>query len=89
MDFEWDEAKARTNQRKHSVSFLEAAEVFSDEHSSCVHDPDHSYDEERQLLFGTSLKGNHLVVSFTERSGTVRIISARQMTRQERNAYEQ
>jgi len=89
MDFEWDEAKARTNQRKHGVSLLEATEVFSDEHSSCIHDPDHSYDEDRYLLFGVSLKGNHLVVSFTERSETIRIISARQMTRQERNAYEQ
>jgi uncharacterized protein len=34
MDFEWDEIKARTNQRKHGVSFLEATEVFSDKHSS-------------------------------------------------------
>ncbi len=89
MDFEWDETKARINQRKHGVSFLEAAEVFSDEHSSSVQDPDHSYDENRYLLFGVSLKDNYLVVSFTERSETIRIISARQMTRQERNAYEQ
>jgi hypothetical protein len=89
MDFEWDETKARSNQRKHGVSFLEAAEVFSDEHSSCVQDPDHSSDENRYLLFGVSLKDNDLVVSFTERSETIRIISARKMTRQERNAYEQ
>lgn len=88
MNFEWDETKALANQKKHSVSFLEAAEVFSDEHSSCVHDPDHSYDEDRYLLFGVSLKGNYLVVSFTERTDNIRIISARQMTRQERNAYE-
>jgi uncharacterized DUF497 family protein len=88
MDFEWDETKAHTNQRKHGVSFSEASEVFSDEHSSCVHDPDHSDNEDRYLLFGVSLKGNYLVVSFTERLETIRIISARQMTRQERNAYE-
>ena len=89
MDFEWDEAKARINQRKHGISFIKATEVFSDEHSSCVHDPDHSDDEDRYLLFGVSSEGNHLVVSFNERSETIRIISARQMTRQERNAYEQ
>ncbi len=35
------------------------------------------------------MKDNYLVVSFTERLETIRIISARQMTRQERNAYEQ
>ena len=88
MDFEWDETKALANQKKHGVSFFEATEVFSDELSSCVHDPDHSYDEERYLLFGVSSKGNHLVVSFTERSEVIRIISARQMTVQERSAYE-
>ena len=45
MDFEWDETKARANEKKHGVSFLEAAEVFGDDYSSCVHDPDHSSDE--------------------------------------------
>jgi uncharacterized DUF497 family protein len=89
MDFKWDEVKAHSNQKKHGVSFLEAAEVFSDEHASCTQDPDHSLNEERYLLFGVSMKGSYLVVSFTEILDTIRIISARQMTRQERNAYEQ
>ncbi|MDG4594523.1 MAG: BrnT family toxin [Candidatus Contendobacter sp.] len=88
MDFEWDDIKAHTNEKKHGVSFLEAAEVFGDDYSSCVHDPDHSYDEDRYLLFGVSSKGNFLVVSYTERSDTIRIISARRMTNQERRAYE-
>ena len=89
MEFEWDNLKASANQKKHGVSFIEATEVFADDHSSCVHDPDHSYNEERYLLFGASSTGNHLVVSFTERSDTFRMISARCMTRQERKAYEQ
>ena len=88
MDFEWDETKAHTNKKKHGISFLEASQVFDDEHSSCVHDPDHSYGEERYLLFGVSSKENYLVVSYTERSDRIRIISARRMTRQERKAYE-
>jgi len=88
MDFEWDDVKAHSNE-KHSISFLEASEVFGDKHSLCVHDPEHSINEERFLLFGLSLKGNCLVVSFAERVGKIRIISARQMTRQERKAYEQ
>ena len=89
MNFEWDEAKARTNQSKHGVSFFEATEVFADEYSSYVHDPDHSDEEDRYLLFGVSSKGKYIVVSFTERLDAVRIISARRMTRQERKAYEQ
>lgn len=88
MDFEWDERKDLANRKKHGITFFEASEVFADELSSCVLDPDHSIEEERYLLFGVPLKGNHLAVSFTERQETIRIISARPMTRQECNAYE-
>ncbi|MCK5720314.1 MAG: BrnT family toxin [Thiomargarita sp.] len=59
--------------KKHGVSFIEASEVFNDDFSSCVHDPDHSYEEERYLLFGISLKGSYLVVSFAERADVIRI----------------
>ena len=89
MYFEWDERKARDNLKKHGVSFLEAVEVFGDQLSSCVQDPDHSYEEARFLLFGVSSKGKHLVVSFTDRADAIRIISARRMTRKERIAYEE
>lgn len=89
MDFEWDESKARKNERKHGITFQEATEVFGDDLSSCVRDPDHSHDEDRYLLFGLSARGNHLVVSFTERPNAIRIISSRSMTPAERNAYEQ
>lgn len=88
MNFEWDETKAHTNEMKHGVSFLEATEVFGDDHSLCIHDPDHSYEEDRYLLFGVSSNGYFLVVSYTERFDTIRLISARRMTRQERKAYE-
>jgi uncharacterized DUF497 family protein len=89
VNFEWDSKKARDNEAKHDVSFEEAAEVFADEHSSTVADPDHSHDEERFLIFGLSEQQRALVVAFTERSGRIRIISAREMTRRERKAYEQ
>jgi uncharacterized DUF497 family protein len=88
MDFEWDETKDSTNQKKHGISFVEASEVFNDDLSSFVPDPDHSYREERYLLFGVSSKGAYIVVSFTERDEAIRIISARRMTNQERKAYE-
>lgn len=54
MKSEWNEIKARTNQAKHGVSFLEATGVFADGYSSVVHDSDHSVDEDRYLLFGVS-----------------------------------
>lgn len=89
MDFKWDSGKARTNENKHSVSFYEASEVFSDVHSSMVPDPDHSIDEERYLIFGKSHRDRYLLVAYTERENKVRIISARLMTPKERKAYEQ
>lgn len=86
--FEWDPEKARENEHKHGVTFVEASEVFDEDHSSCVRDPDHSVDEERYLIFGISKQGKHLVVSYTERGDRIRLISARQMTSRERKAYE-
>jgi uncharacterized DUF497 family protein len=47
--FEWDAQKAQNNEQKHGVSFVEASEVFDDDHSSAVLDPDHSADEARYL----------------------------------------
>ena len=88
MNFEWDSAKARSNEVKHGVSFFEAREVFDDDHSSAVVDPDHSTDEGRFLIFGISKGGTYLVVSYTERGDRIRLISARPMTPRERKAYE-
>jgi len=89
MEFAWDPAKARDNEAKHKVSFAEATEVFADGLSSTAADPDRSLDEERFVIFGRTLKDRCLVVAFTDRGGKLRIISAREMTRRERQAYEQ
>ena len=86
--FEWDPEKGRENEQKHGVGFLEASEVFDDDHSSSVPDPDHSANEDRYLIFGISKQGKHLVVSYTERGERIRLISARHMTSRERRAYE-
>jgi uncharacterized protein len=86
--FEWDPEKARENEQKHGVAFPEASEIFDDEHSSSVRDPNHSVSEERYLIFGTSKQGKHLVVAYTERGERIRLISARHMTTRERKAYE-
>jgi uncharacterized DUF497 family protein len=50
MEFEWGSKKGVANERKHSVTFEEAAEVFADDHSSTVPDPDHSINEERFII---------------------------------------
>ena len=89
MYFEWDPFKAELNENKHGVSFLEACEVFDDDLSSSMSDPDHSIEENRYLIFGRTYNDKYLIVSYTERNDRIRIISVRQMTPRERRAYEQ
>ena len=86
--FEWDEEKAKSNLRKHRVSFDEAQTVFLDVLSLTVPDTDHSQIEARFRILGMSNKKRVLVVSFTERRQTTRLISARRATRSERRYYE-
>ncbi|MGH9351437.1 MAG: BrnT family toxin [Terriglobia bacterium] len=89
MEFEWTPAKAAANRRKHRVSFEEAASVFGDALAITFADPEHSVGEERWLTFGLSRLGRLLVVSHAERSGHVRILTAREATRHERKIYEE
>jgi uncharacterized protein len=88
VDFEWDPAKAEANVKKHRVAFDEALSVFADPLARIFDDPDHSADEAREILVGNSTRQRLLLVSFTERAGKVRIISARRATRHERQDYE-
>jgi uncharacterized protein len=88
MSFEWDEEKAKSNITKHDVSFDEATSVFDDPLFLTFADPEHSIQEQRFVIMGESARGRLLVVSYTERIGTTRLISARQVTRKERKAYE-
>jgi uncharacterized DUF497 family protein len=90
MKFSWDENKAERNLSKHGVSFDEAKTVFADPLFVDFYDPDHSEDEERYLIVGESNRGRLLIVSYTERSNDVtRLISAREVTPTEREAYEE
>jgi uncharacterized protein len=88
MSFEWDEEKARSNIAKHNISFDEATSVFDDPLFLTFADPEHSIQEQRFVIMGESARGRLLVVSYTERIGTTRLISARPVTRKERKAYE-
>lgn len=89
MEFRWDENKAATNLSKHGVSFDEAKTVFEDAFYVDFYDPDHSHEEFRYIIVGQSENGHLLVVSYTERGNTIRLISARKATSSERKAYEE
>ena len=89
LRFEWDEEKAKSNAGKHGVTFEEAATVFWDALAISVIDERHSETEMREIVIGRSERDRLLLVSFTERRGSIRIISARKATRSERQKYEQ
>ena len=87
MEFEWSPEKARSNEQKHGVSFREAMTVFNDPAAYSFLDPDHSFDEDRYLVFAYSERNRLLTVSYTYRGQKTRLISAREATRTEREIY--
>lgn len=89
LEFEWDASKAGGNLAKHGVAFDEAVSVFADPLAALFDDPDHSGEEPREIIVGLSTKPRLLVVSFTEREGRVRIISARRATAAEQKRHEE
>lgn len=87
--FEWDVKKAKSNVRKHGVTFDEATTVFADPLSLLMPDPDHSFDEERYVILGISNRHELLIVAFAERPPRTRLISARRAMPAERRLYEE
>jgi hypothetical protein len=88
--YEWDAAKAKANERKHGVSFDEAASIFLDPFALTFDDPDHSADEQRFITIGMSTQQRLLLVAHADKNEeTMRLISARRATRMEINAYQE
>ena len=88
MKFEWDSDKAFQNVNKHGVTFAEAQSVFDDPLYLDYYDDDHSESEQRFIRKAHSIREHLLVVSYTDRDGIIRIISARKATRKEKLNYE-
>ena len=90
INFEWDEAKASANLKKHHVSFEEAKSTFYDEFGVQFFDDEHSEEEERFLMLGMSSLAKLLIVCHCERAqgATIRIISARKASKRESAFYQ-
>ena len=86
--FEWDLGNLDKNWAKHKVRNQEAEEVFFSDPAQIFEDERHSGSEKRFMLWGMTSKSRKLAVIFTFRAGRVRIISARDMHKKERRAYE-
>lgn len=87
MNFTWDPRKAASNQKKHGVTFEEAATVFADPLALAIQDQVH---DERTLMLGLSEWMRVLLVVHVELGDdTVRLVSARRATSHERRRYEE
>lgn len=89
LRFEWDPDKVAQNLKKHGISFEDASEVFSDVLAASVEDTTHSGDENRFIIIGQTSKRRILLVVYSERGESFRIISARTATKQEVRIYEE
>ena len=83
---EFDPAKARSNIRKHGVSFAHAEQALRDELAVTVEDPD-AVGEQRSITLGMDALGRVLVVVHTQRGERTRLISARKASRGESEQY--
>ena len=86
--FEWDASKARSNLKKHGISFEEATTIFGDRRAITIESSVVS-GEKRLVTIGRSATGRFvIVVVHTNRNDRIRMISARPASRAERKQYE-
>ena len=94
FQFEWDEIKAASNLRKHSVSFDLASTVFNDPRLLTVADLEHSEFEERWFSIGWASNGAMLSIAYLwsesdPATTKIRLISAREATQTEIRHYQE
>ena len=85
VEFEWDEAKRRSNLRKHGIDFVGVEQLFEGV-TVTVLDDRADYGEERFVTFGL-LDGRVVAVAHTEADKVIRIISVRKATKNEESGY--
>lgn len=89
IELEWDEGNTDKNWKKHGVTNKEAEQIFANDPKFIFEDKKHSKAERRYMIWGLTDKNRKLSVFFTFRGNKVRIISARDMHKKERKAYEE
>jgi len=86
MEFEWDDNKNQLNLEKHGIEFADSIEVFKDKARLLSLDLRRDYGEERWITIGRAYKVI-VVVVYTLRGSSIRIISARMATKKEYEKY--
>jgi len=86
IEFNWNPDKATANERKHGVTFEYATEIFEDPNRQDREDDRRIYGEERRITVGT-INARVYVVTYTERNGAIRLISARKANDREQKKH--
>jgi uncharacterized DUF497 family protein len=86
--FDWDKANIEKNKKKHQVEYWECEQVFFNQPLLLHEDIGHSHHENRFYVLGQSDNKRRLFIAFTVRKHLIRVISARDMSRRERESYE-
>jgi uncharacterized DUF497 family protein len=89
IGFQWDEGNLDKNLVKHKVENWECEQIFFNAPLLVLDDPSHSRAEKRWAAFGQTDAGRLLGVIFTKRGDLIRVISARDMNKKEREFYEE
>ena len=87
MSYEWNPSKAKSNLKKHGVSFADAVGVFEDENALTI--PDENKVADRFITIGRDFLSRIVVVVYTFRDSAIRVISARKATARESKMYEE
>ena len=85
--FDWDDGNVYKNEKKHGLNYKLIEEVFFNEPLLIVEDFGHSYDECRCVAYGRDHKNSKIMIVFTVRDNLIRVISAREMTKKEKDFY--
>ena len=85
--FQWDEANVQKNWLRHRVAALECEQVFFNRPLAVRDDEEHSLLERRYHALGQTDAGRLLFVVFVIRETSIRVISARDMSKKERKVY--
>ena len=88
ISFEWNRGNIDKNLEKHKVTNREAEQIFINGPHFILEDEKHSAKEKRYMIWGITNKNKHLSVFFTIRKNSVRVISARPMSKNEKKQYE-
>jgi uncharacterized DUF497 family protein len=86
--FDWDDGNFLKNWRKHTVTPWECEQVFFNSPLLAFNDVSHSRNEPRIFVLGRTDGARRLFIAATLRNRTIRVISARDMSRKEREVYE-